>query len=677
MNGPARDVPGRRLGEHQGRWLLLIATLVAVAHAIAIAPHYRVGSFDDDANYVLVARAIAHGAGLTTTLSSGYPLVVPYPPGYAALLSPLALVFGNALVPYRVLSLALAVVLFPLTWLYLGRRGVGPVPRAAIVALLALNPVLGTYSTMVMAELPFLIALIALLIVVERWERQPEVITRAGLATVVLGASLLWFKEAGIGAVLGLVCWLALKRYWGKAIGVLAGVAALISPVLIARAVAGTSLIGSRYSGEITQVTASGGVVERLHRVWLNIGAYINPALPRSVVPAGLPLGLHGPVGTAWAVTGAVTAPLVAVGFVRWCLHHRDAACLVVPVYLAETLLYPYINERRVILVLPLVVAWYVLGLASVLILVRKAALRSRVAVPRLRTGYAEVTASAVLAVGVPGLVVAPLVFGFRRDYLLARGENTSNPAGAPYLSVLRHLGQPSDVVETDYLWTTALFSGHRTAWGAFMAPCPYPPVILAFGVDHAGFALSAAFNVPRVVDDDCVLSVLSSEPVAVRLYRTRHDLASVFELIGPGTAHPRLVDVTGTTSPAGPAPVEQVADAGQSPSDHPGTYAVTPARGGAAVFRWSFPAQRVRQVSLSAANALSGSTGTVTVSLRDPNGPWRQVATVPGAVGDDGVMPFLLIRPDPAAALATGVQVTVAATGSVALRDLHVLAGS
>ena len=32
------------------------------------------------------------------------------------------------------------------------------------------------------------------------------------------------------------------------------------------------------------------------------------------------------------------------------------------PVYLAETLLWPEVNERRVILVLPVLVAWYVLG---------------------------------------------------------------------------------------------------------------------------------------------------------------------------------------------------------------------------------------------------------------------------------------------------------------------------
>ena len=65
----------------------------------------------------------------------------------------------------------------------------------------------------------------------------------------------------------------------------------------------------------------------------------------------------------AQAHSGSVTAVLawqvpvlVAIGAVVWAASHRD---LVVPagvVYLAMTLLWPYINERRVILVLPLVV---------------------------------------------------------------------------------------------------------------------------------------------------------------------------------------------------------------------------------------------------------------------------------------------------------------------------------
>jgi hypothetical protein len=38
-------------------WLVPLA--VQVAHTIAVAPTYRVGSFDDDANYLMAAHVLA------------------------------------------------------------------------------------------------------------------------------------------------------------------------------------------------------------------------------------------------------------------------------------------------------------------------------------------------------------------------------------------------------------------------------------------------------------------------------------------------------------------------------------------------------------------------------------------------------------------------------------------
>ncbi len=55
-------------------------------------------------------------------------------------------------------------------------------------------------------------------------------------------------------------------------------------------------------------------------------------------------------------------AILCVIGFVVWWRHHRDAAVVVIPFYIAETLLWPNVNERRVILVLPVILAFYVLG---------------------------------------------------------------------------------------------------------------------------------------------------------------------------------------------------------------------------------------------------------------------------------------------------------------------------
>ena len=71
--------------------------LVQAAHTMAVAPTYFVGSFDDDANYLMAAHVLAAGGGLTSTMPSGASVVANYLPGYPVLLVPLIWVFGPAL----------------------------------------------------------------------------------------------------------------------------------------------------------------------------------------------------------------------------------------------------------------------------------------------------------------------------------------------------------------------------------------------------------------------------------------------------------------------------------------------------------------------------------------------------------------------------------------------------
>src|ERR1017187_5299970 len=66
-----------------------VPLVIGVIHVLLVARHYHVGSFDDDASYILAAKAILAGHGLTSHLASGEVMVGLYPPGYSALLVPL------------------------------------------------------------------------------------------------------------------------------------------------------------------------------------------------------------------------------------------------------------------------------------------------------------------------------------------------------------------------------------------------------------------------------------------------------------------------------------------------------------------------------------------------------------------------------------------------------------
>jgi hypothetical protein len=643
-----------------------------------VAQRYHVGSFDDDASYILAARALAAGHGITSRLAGGYPLVGIYPLGYPALLSPLAALWPSSDTAFRSLSLLLFVSVFPLTWVYLHRRRVPEPVRFAVLALLALNPVLATYATMVMPETAFVVVFLLMLITLDRWQVEPKTITRAGMAAVAAGAGLLWLKEAGFGLLLGVIAWLVLRRLYRKAVLVAAGWGVLFLPLLVIRAVAGANLIGSRYSGDLGG-SFHGGVTATLrHGVPAAVRSYFTHAFPHSILPTHnglLPTG--GVIGAVSLVLSASVTPIVVGGFVVWCRRHADVACLAVPVYLAETLVYPFINERRVVLVLPVVLAWYALGAASLLATVHAVA-------GRLGGRWRPVLRA--LPVVVALFVLVALAGQFTRDYLYFDGADSSQPAGSPYMGFLRQAGRPADVVDTDYLWTTALYANHPTANGAYLAGCDSQPVVDAIRADDAGFLLTAALNGSGPVDEACLLPVLAAQPGAVRLYRVSRDLASVWELVGPGTGHPSLRDVASDgVVDGGSRPVVMADEAPQDPSDPAGRYPTTHAMNGVAVLTWSWKQPVVvTQLSLGAVAALAGRpTVSVQVSVLAVDGTWRMVASSFGPVGPTAATPFLLASlPSGDRITAARVAVAVGDTGpgtgpntvTVGVHDFHLL---
>ena len=121
-------------------------------------------------------------------------------------------------------------------------------------------------------------------------------------------------------------------------------------------------------------------------------------------------------------------------------------------------------------------------------------------------------------------VTVVPLALQLPRDYLVNLGQNTSHFAGSPYARILTQLGRPTDVVETDYLSSTALFTGHDTRETAFtdtVSSCNTAVIRSALALDHAGYLLLGNVNKPDVLDRPCLLQVASSSPSAVPLLHT------------------------------------------------------------------------------------------------------------------------------------------------------------
>jgi hypothetical protein len=642
--------------------------VIQLAHTLAVAPTYYVGSFDDDANYLMAAHVLAAGGGLTATMPSGATVVANYLPGYPTLLVPLIWGWGSALWAPRALSTLCIAALYPLLWAWMARRGVKPSYRVAVLSLLAINTVMATYSTMVMAEAPFLLVFVLALFAIDHWDRHPGVWPAA--AVVVLLAALVWLKEAGLGLVVGLVAYELWRRRWPRAVGVSAGVGILLLPGLLARWSTGGATLGERYKGEISN-RADGGFLRHLPAEIVNDSwSYLRDVLRQSVLPTGSPLPANGPAHVMMVAVG-VTVPVFSIlGAVVWYRRHPRQESWMVWAYFAETLAYPFNNERRVILVLPLVTIWYVVGAAAAgqFVLALGGRTLSRVAA-------SVAVLAAVLFAGVPTAA------GFTRDYLYNVGQKSYEFVRSPAMSLLRAIGPPSAVVETDYRGSVAFFSDHRTAWTAFTVTTPYGPLAIkgagtacsvgvvksALQADEAKFLMVGDVNYPGSMDSPCLLHLASYPPTAkdigaVRLLSTGNDQTSIFELLGEGSGRPGLEDWTASTRPfAGTDPVVQAPD---GEGDAGGTAYRSLAARGRATFDWSWRVpEPVTQLSIGSVTS-TAAVRAATVAIELPDRTWQTVSRVEGAIGDGGVTPYMLAQL-PSGTRAVGVEVQVDTSGT------------
>jgi len=593
--------------------------VLGLVHVAMVAPHYFVGSFDDDASYILSAKAILSGSG---RLVSGASLWSLYAPGYGALIAPLVWLSPHHYLDLRLFSATCFAAVFPLTWVYLRRKRVDPLVRLTALVVMALGPPFATYGSMVMAETAYLVLMLVLVMVFERWVSQSATWTPAGLGAVAAAGGLIWLKEAGLGFVGGMVLWLAWQQRrrgqgLAKAVAMAGGVALMLLPVVVARLLGGIALAGNRYSAELG-VFYQGGLVDRLSHVLPHSARQLfSTAIPATVVPylAPLPINHHWP--DLWKALSWQVTLFALVGAVVWYRRHHDVLVPAVSLYLFESVLWPYVNERRAILILPFLVGWYALGLVSTW----------RWLAPRVRSLPGRVSLRAAGATLAAGVVVVPLVLQMPRDYLFGWKQSSSRIGGSDYARLLSQLGNPSEVVETDYRSAVALYSGHRTNWSAFLASqppiCYLPGVQAKLAADDASYLLLGNLNKPGVMDNRCLLSLALTEPWADELLHSDRDNAYVFELVGPGTGHPDLVDLTQGLSPTVAYDKSSVA------------------------LSWDWGTSTpVHQVSISGAVLQGQRVAHVSLELETSPGQWRSVASAQEGVGQSpGQVPYLLAR--------------------------------
>jgi len=380
-------------------------TLAALALYFLRVDHVA-GLIGDDAWYILLAKAVAEGAGPRLINSAGVEFLSNvYPPGFPAILSLVFLIspqFPDNLFLLKGISIAAMIGAGVLTFRYVVRqRGLPrPLAVAITVATVATPSLVFLATSTLMSEPVFLFIQLLAVVLIERAARSADESSARGMAVLagVLAAAAFLTRTAGLTVVVAGVLYLARQKRWRTAALFGAVMIICVTPwMLYARAHAPTraelvdhgGLMAVAYSDqfwttEAGTVTARPAGIEMLPgRVVGNVaniairdvGGILVPLLFRTPGESGLEvIGLGPPqdvgapsMGSALGtkVVSLVLALLVVLGFVVACLRRVTVAEPLVVLSLGMIVLWPFWTFRFVLPLVPFLFVYLVLGVEA------------------------------------------------------------------------------------------------------------------------------------------------------------------------------------------------------------------------------------------------------------------------------------------------------------------------
>lgn len=266
--------------------VLLLLMVLSVGLGVLRFNTIPVGSFFDDAHYLVLSESLLTGRGYNLI---NFPTPVPekaFPPGWALLLMPITAVFPANLQIPKLLPFALWIASIPLIYRLFAPRLPHPY-NIALVALVALNPHLIGMAVTVMSEAAFLFFALLTLVCLTQWYINPPNPHPYLLAGVLLLAGFtMLIRSIGLAMVLGILLYLLLKirhRHF-SAIATFSGVLIVSIVVLLGiNLQQGGSLLFS--SGYNTHLSTIFGRLGEFFRVWEHTSAISPETLANGIIP--------------------------------------------------------------------------------------------------------------------------------------------------------------------------------------------------------------------------------------------------------------------------------------------------------------------------------------------------------------------------------------------------------
>lgn len=136
----------------KNKHIFILLGICGILYALSINAYF-VGFFNDDAFYLIGARALTHGHYVELN-QPGYPPLVNYWPGYSMLLMPITAVFKNSNLPHQIFSILLC--LGALIFLSLAtKKELTPFSRISFLVLAGISPLVISLSGTILSDIPY------------------------------------------------------------------------------------------------------------------------------------------------------------------------------------------------------------------------------------------------------------------------------------------------------------------------------------------------------------------------------------------------------------------------------------------------------------------------------------------------------------------------------------------
>jgi hypothetical protein len=426
----------------------LVLGAIALAAAVLTITPWPVGVFQDDAIYVVLAKALASGEGYRMINMPGAPHATHFPPGYPLLLAALWTVlpsFPDNIVAFKFVNALFLAGTAVLTYRFARTMlGLGPVGSFVGAAVGTISVVVLMITGVVLSEPLYMLLVIPTLLVAEG-AADDGTMPRAAAAGALIGVLAL-VRTVGVFLLPAAVLVMLVRRRW-RAAAVTAAVAlAFIGP---------WQFWVSRYQGE-TPAPFVGKY--GAYGPWLADGYRAGGfSFARAVLEknANELFGFLGyitlPVASIWPRLLSLGAVLAMVAIGGWSARRRIPVTLVfLLAYGAVILAWPFEPTRFALVWWPVLAVLFAAGLRQVW--------RWRPSAPALRAVRGTALATAL---GVLGGYGAYNLRGVRHTWW-ANIQSDIGTRAKPIAAWVARATRPDDVVITDHDLIVYLYAGRR-----------------------------------------------------------------------------------------------------------------------------------------------------------------------------------------------------------------------